>query len=364
MSQEYGCFTGCETSQISETQLVGEALKWLTRRLPPGWSVRSVRDLSLFGDATIEVRSPDNKAGEVVVEAKRRVEPQDAARLVDAFAGSLPVGRSGLVVAPYLSDRSRELLVGAGLNYLDSTGNARLVLERPGLFVETRGADRSPTRDEPRPLRSLRGRGAGRAVRALCEFRPPFGIRDLAARSDTPAPTLSRVVELLDREALLTREGARGPVTDVDWRGTIRRWTKDYTFTKSNATTTYLAPRGLPALLTKLKQYDAPYAVTAGFAASKKAPVAPPRLMAIYVTDRSLAAESLDLRPTERGANVLLAEPFDPIAFERTWRDDGVTYASVAQVVADLLTSPGRSSEEADGLMRWMGDDEDAWRAD
>lgn len=350
--------------QVSETQLLGEALTWLDQRLPPGWSVRSTRDLSLFGDATIEVRSPDNKAGEVIVEAKRRVEPRDTARLIDTFGRSLPSGRCGLVVAPYLSDRSRELLVKAGLNYLDSTGNARLVLERPGLFIETQGADRSPTPDEPRSLQSLRGRGAGRAVRALCEFRPPFGIRDLAARSDTPAPTLSRVVELLEREALLTREETRGPVTDVDWRGVIRRWTKDYGFSKSNSTTTYLAPRGLPALLTKLKQYDEPYAVTAAFAASKKAPVAPPRLMAIYVTDRSMAAQLLDLRPTERGANVLLAEPFDPIAIERTWRDEGVTYASVAQVVADLLTSPGRSSEEADALMQWMGDNEDAWRTD
>lgn len=201
-------------------------------------------------------------------------------------------------------------------------------------------------------------------MRALCEFRPPFGIRELSARSDTPAPTLSRVVELLEREALLTREGTRGPVTDVDWRGALRRWTKDYGFSKSNSTTTYLAPRGLPALLAKLEQYDEPYAVTAAFAASKKAPVAPPRLMAIYVADRSMAAELLDLRPTERSANVLLAEPFDRIAIERSWRDGGVTYASVAQVVADLLTSPARSSEEADALMQWMGDNEDAWRAD
>lgn len=349
-------------SDVSETQLLGQAVKWLDRKLPPGWTVRSSRKKSLLGNATIEVRSPDKKAAALAVEVKRRVEPRDTARLIETFGRSLPAGRSGLLVAPYLSLRSRELLEQGGLNYLDVTGNARVVLDRPGLLIETQGADRSPLPDEPRPLRSLRGRGAGRAVRALCEFRPPFGIRDLAARSSTPAPTLSRVVELLEREVLVKRDNPRGPVTTADWQGIIRRWTKDYSFAKSNFTGTYLAPRGLPTLLTRLAQYDQPYAVTAGFAASKKAPIAPPRLMAIYVNDRMLTAESLDLRPAERGANVLLAEPFDPVGLERTWRDADVTYASLPQVVADLLTSPGRSSEEAEALLRWMEENEDAWR--
>lgn len=351
-------------TDISETQLLGDALRWLSQRLPPGWTVTSTRDPSLFGDAIIEVRSPDNKTAQVAVEAKRRIDPRDTARLVETFGGSLPPNRPGLIVAPYVSDRSRQLLLDAGLNYLDGTGNARLVLERPGLFIETQGADKSPTPDEARSLRSLRGRGAGRAVRALCEFRPPFGIRELATRSNTPAPTLSRVVELLEREALVTREDARGPVTEVDWRGTIRRWAKDYAFSKSNPSGTYLAARGLPALIAKLAEYDDVYAVTAAFAAARRAPVAPPRLLALYVPDRAAAAEALELRPAERGANVLLAEPFDPIALERTWRDEDVTYAAPPQVVADLLTSPGRSSEEAEALLQWMEDNEGAWRAD
>lgn len=345
----------------SETQLLGLALKWLEGRLPPGWTVRTTRVLNLFGDATLSIRSPDNKAAELDVEVKRRLEPRDAAGLVETFGRSLPPGRSGLVVAPYVSDRSRELLRQASLNYLDATGNARLVLGQPGLFIETQGADRAPTTDEPRSLRSLRGRGAARAVRALCDFRTPFGIRELASRSDTPAPTLSRVVDLLDREALIVRDG-RGPVTSADWAGIIRRWTEDYSFSKSNSVATYLAPRGLPDLLAKLGRSDLPYAVTAAFAASQRAPVAPPRLMAIYVPDRVEAAEALDLRAAERGSNVILAEPFDPVAMERTWNEADIVYAGYAQVVADLLTSPGRSSEEAEALLQWMEANEDDWR--
>ncbi len=346
----------------SETQALNQALKWIAQKLPPGWTARGSRGRTLFSDATFEIRSPDNKAAELDVAIKRSVEPRDAVRLAETFGRTLPPGRGGLIVAPYLSDRSRELLAEADLNYVDGTGNARLVVAKPGMFVETQGADRSPTPDEPRSLRTLRGRGAGRAVRAVSDFRTPFRIRDLASRSDTPAPTLSRVVDLLEREALLTKDERRGPITSADWAGILRRWTKDYSFSKSNSTATYLAPRGLPDLLVKLEDYEEPYAVTAAFAATRRAPVAPPRLMAVYVQDRAAAAESLDLRVAERGANVLLAEPFDAVAIERTWREANVNYASLSQVVADLLTSPGRSSEEAEALLRWMEDNEDDWR--
>ncbi len=50
-----------------------------------------------------------------------------------------------------------------------------------------------------------RVRGASRVIRALCDFRPPYGIRELAMRSNTPAPTITRVVQLLEQEDLLQR---------------------------------------------------------------------------------------------------------------------------------------------------------------
>lgn len=61
------------------------------------------------------------------------------------------------------------------------------------------------------PLRSLRGRGAARAVRAIVDSAPPFGVRELAASTDVSAATLSRVLELLEREGIIERSH-RGPV--------------------------------------------------------------------------------------------------------------------------------------------------------
>src|SRR5690606_41852917 len=67
----------------------------------------------------------------------------------------------------------------------DLTGNLRIVASNPAIFLEARGADRDPDR-EPRALRSLKGAAAGRVVRALCDFMPPYGVRALAEISSTP----------------------------------------------------------------------------------------------------------------------------------------------------------------------------------
>jgi hypothetical protein len=267
---------------------------------------------------------------------------------------------SFLLVAPYLSPRTQELLNAAGIGFIDSTGNVRLALERPALFIERAGATSNPW-TEVRPLRSLKGGIAGRVVRALCDFRPPYGIRELADRSKTPVASVSRVVSFLDREAILTR-GPRGRVTAVDWPAVVRRWTQDYALTSSNRAQTYLASRGLNHLLSTLKTTTIRYAVTGSLAGATKAPITAPRLATLYVDDAVSAADSLGLRAAESGANVVLAEPFDPVVFERSWEEDEVRFCALSQVAADLLTSPGRGPAEGEELLRWMEGHVDEWQ--
>ena len=67
---------------------------------------------------------------------------------------------------------------------------------------------------------------------------------------------------------------------------------------------TFLEPRGIPGLVSKLRGFRRPHAVTASLAAARRAPVAAARVAAVYVDDPSAVADSLDLRPAEAGANV------------------------------------------------------------
>jgi hypothetical protein len=72
----------------------------------------------------------------------------------------------------------------------------------------------------------------------------------------------------------------------------------------------YLAARGIPPVTERLKQLKARYAVTGSWAAAEVAPVAPPRLLTLYVDRPRDVGQALDLRPAEAGANVAVFTPF------------------------------------------------------
>ncbi len=344
----------------TDNAIVAEAVQALKIRLPDGWETSVIRPAkSAAVDAILRVRRRGARAGEIQVEAKSRIEPKDIDSLAATFRPT--PDRPVLIAAPFLSPRTQERLRSRGFAYADLTGNVRLNLSQPGLFIETTGATENP-KPSQRDRKSLKGAKAGRLVRALCDFRPPVGLRELAKRAGVDPGYASRIVDFLDREALVTRK-TRGPVTGVDWQALLRRWSQEYSPFRRQAATMYLAPRGISSVLEKLKTTRTRFAVTGSWAAAQVAPVAPPRLLSVYVDKPALAERQLDLRPAEAGANVALLTPFDTIVYERTSRKGGVTIAAISQVAADLLTSPGRGPNEAEALMEWMRDNEDAWRA-
>jgi hypothetical protein len=334
------------------TQAVRGVLRKLVGRLPSSWRL---------GDSASgpTLRAPDGTSTRLEVAWRKQLDPRDVPALVAAEAS----GDRGttLVVAPFLSPRTREVLRDAGVSYADATGNLRIALQRPAVFIEAEGARKDPDR-QPRPLASLKGPAAARVVRALCDLRPPYGIRRLAELAETPLGSVSRVVGLLDREAVVTR-GPREAVADVDWPALLHRWAQDYQFLASNSALTFLEPRGLDSLVAKLRSFRGTYAVTGSLAVARRAPAAVARLAAVYVEDPEAAATALGLRAVDAGANVILARPADPVAFARTWSEDGVSHAALSQVAADLLTSPGRGPAEGEELIAWMKEHLGAWRS-
>jgi hypothetical protein len=75
------------------------------------------------------------------------------------------------------------------------------------------------------------------------------------------------------------------------------------------------------------------------------------------------AANRLGLREAEAGANVVLLEPFDPVVFDRTISRDGLRCVAPSQLAVDLLTGPGREPSQGEEILRWMRENEDAWRS-
>ena len=318
-------------------------------RLPPGWNVKRVGTPSRA--PRLRITSKEGRSGELPVSALSRPDPRTARQL--------PKERPILVAAPYLSQSVRDVLEAQDASYVDKTGNVRLVLEVPGLFIVTSGAEANPWPDERRF--TLRGAKAGRVVCALALSIPPVGVRELATAAGTDPGYVSRLLRMLDREALLDRT-ARGRVERVDWRKLLLRWSEEAPLESRSVASTWLAPRGLTSLWEGLRGADFDYAVTGSAAAAVIAPVAPTRLASVYVDDAEGAARALGLRSVGASANVVLLLPEDSSVFQRTDEPDGLRRAPLPVVVADLLSGPGRSPAEAEALLDWMASNEEAWR--
>ena len=358
-----------DKKRISETAALRLAEQLVARSMPSGWSAKVVQAPGRTAgprSVALRIRPSDGEGSDFGIVTKRSLNPMEAGQLLDTIGlqattslrGPKPVDLA--IIAPYLSERTRDVIAGRGVSYIDSTGNMRLRSDKPALYILTTGADKDPWPDD-QPLKSLRGRGAGRALRAVVDFRPPYGVRELAGRANVSPATLARVIDLLARDALLTRD-TRGRVNDVDWAGCLRRWSNDYQFATSNQTTAFLAPRGLGDVTSKLATVKWRYALTGSLAAQSFSPIAPARLGMLYVDDIETAVRALDLREVDSGTNVLIAEAFDPVVYERTTKRDGITVAATTQIAADLLTGSGRMPSEGEELIAWMKDNERVWR--
>lgn len=349
---EISMFHTVRNTRKTGTTIQRLAVDTLEGRLPPSWRI-DVRSDSI---PILRVRPPKGSAATFSLVAKKNLSPKGVATLlVETEVLRFPV----LLVAPFLSPRTRDLLREADVSYLDGTGNLRVACDSPALFIEGEGAVRNPAR-KPRPLHSLKGPAAARVVRALCDFRPPYGVRELAESSRSALGSTSRVVSFLEDEALLTRDDKK-QIVAVDWSALIERWTRDYEVGQSNRRLTCLEPRGLDALVSKLGGLKR-YAVTGSLAGTG---ISPARLAMIYVDDAEAAASKLDLVTAAQGSNVWLLEPYDEVVFERmeSRKLKSATRNVVApsQLAVDLLTSPGRGPQEGEALLEKLKADE-GWR--
>lgn len=330
-----------------------DVVRSLASRLPPSWTV-DVVSRSAAGGSVI-FTSPDAVAGEVAVLTRRALAPRGVEALGEP-------GSPGIVAAPWLSPRTRGLLAESGWSYIDATGNTRIAVERPGLFIQSEGASRDPS-PKPTPGPNLRGPRAWALMRTMAEVLPPYGVTDLSDALGIDPGYVSRLLGALSDELLIDRP-ARGRVLTVEWESLLRQISTSYTLLGSNETATWVAPGGAEQFLRDLSASKLKgWAVTGSFAASRRVSVAAPEIAVVFADDPEQIAEATRLRPVRNGGNVVTALPYDRVVFERTWKEDSIVYASVAQVVMDCLTGFGRMPAEADALLDWMRRSAPRWQS-
>lgn len=349
----------------NEEALLEEALRTIEERLPPRWSVEWTNYGSESGqDRLLNLKSPNSSGRGFIVEVKRSLAPKEVAAMLNpelvrrlrVMSGGTPI----LVVAPFISSRSQELLAEQDISYLDLTGNIRLVLESPGLFVQTTGATRNPY-STSRPTRGLRGAKAGVIVRTLIDARPPYTVSGIADVAGVVPGYVSRVLETLESEALVIR-GARGQVINVEWQELIRRRATALDLLTQHTSKSFVSPNGARNALERLGATKEWALVTGSFAAVRLAPIAAPALLVAYSMRPDDLASELNLRPVNEGADVVIVRPENPGVFRGAKEDGEVAWAAPSQIAIDCFSGSGRMPSEGQAVIEWMALKEDQWR--
>jgi len=334
----------------SDNVVLRQAVEQIQRCLPGHWSTSVSVKTNDAAHARLTIKTPAGASAALAIGARRQLDPRLVPEVADALKATAADGF--VVIAPFLGARTRARLADEGLGYVDLSGNMRVVLDRPTVFIQTRGEERSPWA-APRSVRSLHGAKACRLVRALADGQPPFGVRQLAALALTDPGYASRLLDIFDREELVERQ-ARGPVTAVHAARLLRRWAEDYRFADAHRAVAYAHPHGVPGALAALRACGAPYALTARAGAAALLGTALPGQVAAYTDNAARVADLVGAAPADArggGANLLLVEPFDAFALEGRWERGGLAYAAPAQIVADLLGSPPPAPEQAAALL-------------
>lgn len=362
-----------DTDRVLLTQ--GHAM--LQRLLGDAWEV-TVRPERASGgdtgaDAMLEIKSGDGVYVQMLAETFRRMTPKDAEAAASKAALVRRVSQYTrlLLIAPWISPMTQEVLRGHDIDYLDLTGNISLRVARPAIIIHTQGADRAPAGHHSATKKpQLTGPRAGRLVRLLADVAPPYRATDLAHHAKLSLPYVSRLLDTLDDLLLIRREGKL--VVSVDWPQMLRaRAAAQPDLLRATRATGMLAPQGVNAVLEQLQGFEylgrPQTMVTGSHAARAVAPVSVGGQLMLYVDqapeNASVVGNELGLLPVEEGADVLILHTPDLSVWQRPMWLNGRWQVGFSQLVLDCLSGPGRMPAEGEHLLDFMASVEERWRA-
>ncbi|MET8451640.1 helix-turn-helix domain-containing protein [Streptomyces sp. NPDC005209] len=354
--------------------LLEQGLAELFRLLGPEWTLtpRADRESLSGADVIVEVRPDgDSVYTQLLVELLPSVTPRMVEeRLLPKLSLIRRINHltNLMIMTPWLSRKTQELLREHGISYLDLTGNVSLRVSRPAIVVYTEGATRSPRALAREPSRTtLAGPKAGRLVRLLADVRPPYQAKELADASGLSLPYVSRLLDTLEDQLLIRRE--KRTITEVDWQNLLRARAAETDLLRHHSYAGMLAPNGIAAVMNGIRGlapagFDG-IAVTGSWAAHRIAPLSAGGQLMLYVAswlDVEELADDLGLLPVEENADVLLLRERDRVVFERTAQFDGIQHVALSQVALDCLGGPGRMPAEGEAVLEYMADHHSQWR--
>jgi hypothetical protein len=364
------------SAHAGEQALLEQGRASLQHLLGSEWEVTLQPEQLLGGDhrwdAMLQIKSRDGTYARMLVEAKQKVTPKEAAGVLASEA--LLVRRVAkhtrlMVIAPWISPMTQDALRSSEIDYLDLTGNVSLRVSRPAIVIHTHGADRAPAgHRSPTSKPLLTGLRAGRLVRLLADVAPPYRATELANHAELSLPYVSRLLDTLEDQLLIQREGKL--IVSVDWQGLLRARARQTDLLRTTDPTGMIAPNGVKAVLNQLADTPLDYRrevlATGSYAARSYAPVSVGGQLMLYVREHpenvEQVAGELGLMPVPEGADVLLLKARDRSVWQRPMKSAAGWQVGLSQLAVDCLSGPGRMPAEGVKVLEYMVEHEHVWR--
>ncbi|MCL4421164.1 MAG: type IV toxin-antitoxin system AbiEi family antitoxin [Candidatus Thermoplasmatota archaeon] len=338
-----------------------ETITAFTKKLPSLLPNMNIGDISLEvpiddrnrADVMVQVRTGNLKKY-LLIEVKSSGEPRivqgsiyQLKNLVGSNKGTYPV-----FVAPYISERSREILASENIGYIDLIGDVYLKFD--SVLVDRISNAEKET--ERHLSRSIFANKATRVIRAILNApNKGWKITELANMCKMSPAGVYFVINQLEDKAYISREKDKS-IKLVDSKRLLKDWASNWTVEKSRSIGFFSFAKNPEEIISKVvkagDELNLKYAFTGMAGASMVSPFVRYNDVWVYVSgDIDDIVKKLDLRPTTFGANIRIFEPYDEGIFMDSREIRGVKVVSDIQLYIDLFTYPARGQEQAEKIL-------------
>lgn len=255
----------------------------------------------------------------------------------------------GILVAPYLSDASRQICKEAGIGCIDLAGNAFLSFKnvfidrsgRPNPFIAARISKSVFSPKSSRILRVL-----------LSDLSKKWYVETLSREAGISIGLTSRVKQTLLSEEWIKEENKSFYLAKP--QEVLNQWVNNYSYEKNAGFSFYsgLSEDQIETAIKKeceKKKYR--YGLTLFSGARKVAPFVRFLRFFSYIDGNiENIVKALQLKKVETGANVTLLQPYDEGVFYGLQNINGISVVSDIQLYIDLKSFKGRGEEAAQAI--------------
>jgi len=291
------------------------------------------------------------KPAKFIVEVKSQGEPRLVRMAIAQLKEYLKNFKDsyGILVAPYLSDASRQICKETGIGCIDLAGNAFLSFKN--VFIDRSGRPNPFT--VSRLSKSVFSPKSSRILRVLLsDPSKRWYVEDLSREAGISIGLTSRVKQTLISEEWVKEENKKFYLVKPE--EALNQWANNYSYEKNQSFSFYsgLSEDQLETSIKKeceKRRYRYGLALFSG--ARKVAPfVRFMRFFSYIDGDIEDIAKALQLKKVETGANVTLLQPYDEGVFYRLQDINGINIVSDIQLYLDLKSYKGRGEEAAKAI--------------